>query len=61
MRRKAIRSFVRGRVVLGGGGGDRPPGASFPDGKPIEMTVMFGAGSAADVTARHLAEGMAKR
>jgi tripartite-type tricarboxylate transporter receptor subunit TctC len=32
----------------------------FPAGKPIEMTVMFGAGSAADVTARHLADGMAK-
>jgi tripartite-type tricarboxylate transporter receptor subunit TctC len=32
----------------------------FPEGKPIEMTVMFGAGSAADVTARQLAEGMAK-
>src|ERR1700746_4003738 len=31
----------------------------FPDGRPIEMTVMFGAGSAADVTARHLADGMA--
>jgi tripartite-type tricarboxylate transporter receptor subunit TctC len=38
-----------------------PAGAqSFPDGRPVEMTVMFGAGSAADVTARHLAEGMAK-
>ena len=34
--------------------------AKFPEGKPVEMTVMFGAGSAADVTARHLAEGMAK-
>jgi tripartite-type tricarboxylate transporter receptor subunit TctC len=34
---------------------------NFPDGKPIEMTVMFGAGSAADVTARHLADGMAKQ
>jgi tripartite-type tricarboxylate transporter receptor subunit TctC len=33
---------------------------NFPEGKPIEMTVMFGAGSAADVTARQLAEGMAK-
>jgi tripartite-type tricarboxylate transporter receptor subunit TctC len=33
---------------------------AFPDGKPIEMTVMFGAGSAADVTARHLADGMSK-
>src|SRR5215472_5232745 len=32
----------------------------FPGGKPIEMTVMFGAGSAADVAARHLADGMAK-
>jgi tripartite-type tricarboxylate transporter receptor subunit TctC len=32
----------------------------FPGGRPVEMTVMFGAGSAADVTARYLAEGMAK-
>jgi tripartite-type tricarboxylate transporter receptor subunit TctC len=32
----------------------------FPAGKQIEMTVMFGAGSAADVTARSLAEGMSK-
>jgi tripartite-type tricarboxylate transporter receptor subunit TctC len=32
----------------------------FPEGKPVEMTVMFGAGSAADVTARALADGMAK-
>jgi tripartite-type tricarboxylate transporter receptor subunit TctC len=39
------------------------PGAKaqdFPGGRPVEMTVMFGAGSAADVTARYLAEGMAK-
>jgi tripartite-type tricarboxylate transporter receptor subunit TctC len=33
----------------------------FPDGKPIEMTVMFGAGSAADITARQLADGMARQ
>jgi tripartite-type tricarboxylate transporter receptor subunit TctC len=33
---------------------------SYPDHKPIEMTVMFGAGSAADVTARQLADGMEK-
>lgn len=33
----------------------------YPGGKAIEMTVMFGAGSAADVTARYLADGMAKR
>src|SRR5258708_9473361 len=32
----------------------------FPQGTPVEMTVMFGAGSAADVTARYLADGMAK-
>src|SRR5215831_16941366 len=32
----------------------------FPGGKPVEMTVMFGAGSAADVTARQLADGMSK-
>src|SRR5215831_11496789 len=34
---------------------------AYPAGKAIEMTVMFGAGSAADVTARYLADGMAKR
>ena len=34
--------------------------APFPT-KPVEMTVPFGAGNAADVTARHLADGMAKR
>ncbi len=32
----------------------------FPAGKKIEMTVMFGAGSAADMSARTLAEGMSK-
>jgi tripartite-type tricarboxylate transporter receptor subunit TctC len=32
----------------------------FPAGKPVEMTVLFGAGSAADTTARKLAEGMEK-
>ena len=37
----------------------QPP--AFPAGKAVEMTVMFGAGSAADVTARYLADGMAKR
>jgi tripartite-type tricarboxylate transporter receptor subunit TctC len=35
------------------------PRSQFP-GKPIEMTVPFGAGNAADVTARHLADGMSK-
>jgi len=32
----------------------------YPAGRAIEMTVMFGAGSAADVTARYLADGMSK-
>src|SRR5271165_6670227 len=36
-------------------------GQAFPGGKPIEMTVMFGAGSAADVTARQLADGMSRQ
>ena len=31
----------------------------FPD-KPIEMTVLFPAGSSADVTARVLADGMSQ-
>lgn len=34
---------------------------SFPGKGPIELTVLFPAGSSADVTARLLAEGMAKQ
>lgn len=34
---------------------------TFPGGKPVEMTVLFPAGSSADVTARVLAEGMSKQ
>jgi len=33
----------------------------FPGKRPIELTVLFPAGSSADVTARILAEGMAKQ
>jgi len=33
----------------------------FPGGKPIEMTVLFPAGSSADVTARVLADGMGRQ
>jgi tripartite-type tricarboxylate transporter receptor subunit TctC len=36
-------------------GGGAAPVAAFPD-KPIELTVLFGAGSAADLLARKLAE-----
>lgn len=34
---------------------------NFPGGRPIEMTVLFPAGSSADVTARVLADGMSKQ
>jgi putative tricarboxylic transport membrane protein len=34
--------------------------AAYPDG-PVEMTVLFGNGSSADLTARVLADGMSKR
>jgi len=33
----------------------------FPAGRPIEMTVLFPAGTSADVTARVLAEGMSRQ
>lgn len=47
-------------VMLSGAGATSALAQAFPGGKPVEMTVMFGAGSAADVTARYLADGMAK-
>jgi tripartite-type tricarboxylate transporter receptor subunit TctC len=34
---------------------------AYPDGKPIELTVLFPAGTSADVTARVLADGMSKQ
>lgn len=34
---------------------------AFPGGKPIELTVLFPAGTSADVTARVLADGMGKQ
>jgi tripartite-type tricarboxylate transporter receptor subunit TctC len=34
---------------------------AFPAGKPIELTVLFPAGTSADVTARVLADGMSKQ
>lgn len=61
---KAIRFLtvcVATVVVLGvagcGGAGSAP---KFPT-KPVEMTVLFGAGSSADLVARQLASGMEKQ
>jgi tripartite-type tricarboxylate transporter receptor subunit TctC len=34
---------------------------AFPGGKPVELTVLFPAGTSADVTARVLADGMSKQ
>jgi tripartite-type tricarboxylate transporter receptor subunit TctC len=42
-------------LVVAAVGGEGAPAAAFPD-KPIELTVLFGAGSAADLLARKLAE-----
>jgi tripartite-type tricarboxylate transporter receptor subunit TctC len=53
--RKTSAAFVVSMAAAGG-----VQAQDFPGGRPVEMTVMFGAGSAADVTARYLAEGMAK-
>jgi tripartite-type tricarboxylate transporter receptor subunit TctC len=61
-----MRTIMQGRLVAASAAvllisAAAPASAQqFPGGKPIEMTVMFGAGSAADVTARYLADGMAK-
>lgn len=56
--RDAIASLVAAGVLAFVAG---PAGAQqYPDGKPVEMTVMFGAGSASDITARQLADGIAK-
>jgi tripartite-type tricarboxylate transporter receptor subunit TctC len=53
MRRRAVALVVA--LLLAGAA----PAAAFPD-KPLELTVLFGAGSAADLLARKLAELAAK-
>ena len=66
MRRAFVDSIAA--FLLMAGAAPRSPSRSrsagrlkvFRSGKPVEMTVMFGAGSAADVTARYLADGMAR-
>jgi|SRR5262249_52154738 len=72
MRASALKSLVKAAavVLVAGAAGiwivgsiaafAGSPAAQYPGGKPLELTVMFGAGSAADVTARYLADGMAK-
>jgi tripartite-type tricarboxylate transporter receptor subunit TctC len=56
---KFTRRAVMAAAVLALGAGPALA-QQYPEGKPIEMTVMFGAGSASDITARQLADGMAK-
>jgi tripartite-type tricarboxylate transporter receptor subunit TctC len=55
-----MRAFIAGLLacVALAARADDPP---FPQRGPIEITVLFAAGSSADVTARMLAEGMAKQ
>jgi tripartite-type tricarboxylate transporter receptor subunit TctC len=54
---KAV-AAIAGAVIAGS---IQAQDAPFPQKGPIEITVLFPAGSSADVTARLLAEGMAKQ
>src|SRR6266705_1166950 len=47
-----------GALLAGSVGAQEPP---FPQKAPIEITVLFPAGTSADVTARLLADGMSKQ
>jgi tripartite-type tricarboxylate transporter receptor subunit TctC len=62
MRALIPRSLIISAFLLATAGAAtaQPTARPYPGGKPVEMTVMFGAGSAADVTARYLADGMAR-
>src|SRR4051812_10079618 len=52
-------AVLAGAAALAGSAPAQEPG--FPGRSPIEITVLFPAGSSADVTARLLADGMAKQ
>src|SRR5256885_16321269 len=51
-------SIVTGALLAAAVQAQEPP---FPQKAPIEITVLFPAGSSADVTARLLADGMSKQ
>lgn len=53
---RALRLLLAALVPLGANAQDPP----YPQKGPIEITVLFPAGSSADVTARMLADGMTK-
>ena len=57
-RRGLLRALAVIAVLIAGGARAQEP---FPGGRPIELTVLFPAGTSADVTARVLAEGMARQ
>lgn len=48
-----------GMALVAAGCGGKPAAPKYPT-KPIEMTVLFGAGSSADLVARQLASGLEK-
>ena len=54
-----LRALLFGAALTAGPLGAQEP--SYPTRGPIEITVLFPAGSSADVTARLLAEGMARQ
>ncbi|MFM9882485.1 MAG: tripartite tricarboxylate transporter substrate binding protein [Burkholderiales bacterium] len=59
---RACRALTAALIALAGAAGQSfAQDAPFPqEGKSVEITVLFPAGTSADVTARLLAEGMAK-
>jgi len=56
--RHGLFAFIAAALTLGAAAYAQE---EFPGNKPIEMTVLFPAGTSADVTARVLAEGMSRQ